>query len=104
MFSGERLFTVKLANGADYHGIAPRHFCWNERGEIVGEYEPTRENEGKIAARVVDELEDGQVAVEVPNGEVIAVDRSDVVKRPTVIRPPTPTPPTESATNVSVGS
>jgi hypothetical protein len=41
-----------------------------------------------IAARIVVEIEDNQVQVEVPDGEVIAVDRSQIKPRPTSIVPP----------------
>jgi hypothetical protein len=88
MFSGERVFAVELANGTTYRGIAPRQFCWNAEGRLVAENEPSQEIEGKVAAKLIDELEESQVAVEVPDGEVIAVDASRVGQRPTDIRPP----------------
>jgi hypothetical protein len=87
-FSGEREFEVVLANGKPYRSLAPRQFCWNERGELVGEREPEHESPGMVAARLLDVTEDGQQIVEVPDGEVIAVDREVVRQRPTVIRPP----------------
>lgn len=91
-FSGERLFEIKLANGDSYSSLAPRHFCWNAAGRLVQETEPTAETDGMIAARVVAELDDGQVQVEVPDAEVIAVDRSQVRPRPTPIVPPSSLP------------
>lgn len=104
MFPGERLFTVKLANDTTHSGIAPRYFCWNKNGELVAENEPaTGEIDGFLAARVVDELDGDQVAVEIPNGEVIAVDRADVRPRPTEIRPPSHPAPLEDHPNVPVG-
>jgi hypothetical protein len=40
--SGERVFEVILANGQTYTGVAPRHFCWNAQGRLVGEIQPVR--------------------------------------------------------------
>jgi hypothetical protein len=88
-FSGERVFEVELADGTKYRSLAPRQFCW-VGGKLVGEKEPTGEAAGLIAAKVVDETSDGQVIVEVPDGEVIAVDAGTVRERPTEIRPPEP--------------
>ncbi|HJT77095.1 MAG TPA: hypothetical protein VJ739_07805 [Gemmataceae bacterium] len=87
MFSSERLFTVELADGKFHRGIAPRYFCWNAQGQLVGESEPAAEADGMIAARVVRECAE-YVAVEVPDGEVIAVKPDHVKDRPTTIRPP----------------
>jgi hypothetical protein len=105
MFSGERVFKVKLADGKEYVGIAPRDFCWNKRGELVKEGEPAGEEDGMVAAKVVDDLDGHQVAVEVPTGEVIAVEKDQVLPRPTEIKPPTPrdlSAATEPETNVPV--
>jgi hypothetical protein len=91
-FSGERIFEVRMANGQTYTGVAPRHFCWNARGSLVGEDEPTAEVDGKVAAKVVEEIDDEQTAVEVPDGAVIAVDNGQVQRRPTPIMPPAQAP------------
>lgn len=87
-FSGERIFDVKMADGHLYTGVAPHHFCWNAKGTIVGEGEPDSEEEGEIAAKVVEQIDDNQIAVEVPDGEVIAVDKDQIRDRPTQITPP----------------
>jgi len=91
IFSGERVFEVRLANGETYTSVAPRFFCWNGSGVLVGETEPEREADGMVAAHLIEDLEGGQVAVEVPDGEVIAVDQAQVTRRPTPIVPPSPT-------------
>ncbi|HKI38479.1 MAG TPA: hypothetical protein VKA46_41910 [Gemmataceae bacterium] len=96
-FSGERIFEVELADGSKYRSLAPRQFCW-VNGKLVGVTEPATETAGLVAAKVVDQTEDGQVIVEVPDGEVIAVDAARVKDRPTEIRPPEPKP------HVPVGS
>src|SRR5581483_7662875 len=77
-FSGERVFEVLLADGTSYLGVAPRQFCWNDRGQLVAENEPTAGASGMVAARVVDQTDDGQVFVEVPDGVVVVVDQRTV--------------------------
>lgn len=102
MFSSERIFRLTLADGSLYRGLAPRHFCWNADGKTLTETEPANETDGFIAGRVVEEIDDTQVAVEVPTGEVIAVDRPLVRSRPTEIRPPNVPLAAETMPNVSV--
>lgn len=91
MFSSERVFEVKLANGDTYKGVSPRHFCWTKDRRIVGDRTPPEAAEGFVAARIVDEPGDDQFAVEVPDGEVLAVWKKDIQQRPTVIAPPSGT-------------
>jgi hypothetical protein len=93
-FSGERVIDVQLADGQIYTSVAPRHFCWNASGRLVGEKEPLAEVDGMVAARVIEDLDENQVAVEIPDGEVIAVDKGQVKSRPTPITPPSRTPST----------
>jgi hypothetical protein len=88
VFASERTFEVQMANGASYHGVTPRHFCWNQQGELICEDEETDDALGKIAARLVRDIDAEQLAVEVPDGTVLAVLRSTVSDRPTEIRPP----------------
>jgi hypothetical protein len=88
MFSDERTFEVQLANGQTYVGLAPRYFCWDASGKLVGEKAPPGEVPGLVAAKLVDELDGGQVAVEVPDGTVIAVKEEQAKDRPTPILPP----------------
>jgi hypothetical protein len=91
-FSGERVFEVQLADGSKYTSLAPRQFCWNAAGQLVGEREPSASTDGSIAARIVERVEGNQVQVEVPDGEVIAVDEKQIKARPTLITPPSGTP------------
>jgi hypothetical protein len=86
-FSGERVFTIKLANEQPYTSLAPRHFFWNSSRHIVSVNEPNEKVEGYVAARVVEELDENQFLVEVPDGEIVAIDKSDLVGRPTPIQP-----------------
>jgi hypothetical protein len=86
-FSGERIFKVTLANSEPYEGLAPRQFCWNGQNRLVAENEPQAEINGMVAARVIDSVDD-QMIVEVPDGEIIAVDKTNVKPRPTSIKPP----------------
>lgn len=39
-FSGERIFSLTLANGEQYASLAPRFFCWNTEDQLVQENEP----------------------------------------------------------------
>lgn len=87
-FSGERVFSVQLADGQTYTSLAPRQFCWNADGRLVGPHEPTDAVQGLVAARIVDWIDDRQLQAEVPDGEVIAVDAESVKPRPTPIVPP----------------
>lgn len=89
-FSGERIFQVDLANGDSYQSLAPRQFCWNNEGNLVAENEPTTEINGLIAAKIIDFVDDDQILVEVPDGEIIAVDKDNVQARPTIIDSPKP--------------
>jgi hypothetical protein len=101
MLSSERLFSVEMADGKVHCGIAPRYFCWNDKGQLVAESEPSQEENGKIAARVVGEF-NGFVTVEVPDGEVIAVPRGAVRERPTEIVPPGRVGPVPTEPNPNV--
>jgi hypothetical protein len=103
MLPGERYFTVKLADGTEHRGLAPRYFVWNAKGELVRENEPAQEADGMVAARVL-QRHNGYVSVEVPDGDLIAVNSTDVRHRPTEIRPPGYSGPaaTEPTPNVPV--
>jgi hypothetical protein len=95
MFSTERVFKICLANGEDYYGVAPSHYCWNAQGGLVAEGEPAEEAGGKLAARIVeaDDVPEDQVALAIPDGEVVAVRGHQVGPRPTEIRPHVPVGP-----------
>ena len=99
VFASERVFEVLLQNGERHQGIAPRFFCWNEQGQVVADGESTIDVQGMVAAKLLDRGEDGYAVVEVPDGEVIAVDMAAVRKRPTAILPPG-----EKSAHVFVGS
>lgn len=90
IFPSERAFEVTLANGDIHRGITPRFFCWNATGQIVGENENGDGKEGMVAAKEIayEDLPAGIVAVEVPDGEVLAVEKEAVLPRPTKIFPP----------------
>jgi hypothetical protein len=88
VFSTDRTFKVKMANGETYSGLAPDHYCWNAQGQIVSQGEPSGEALGKVAARIVDadDVPEGQVAVEVPDGTVLAVRPHQIGPRPTEVK------------------
>ncbi len=91
-FSSERAFEVTLANGEKYSGPAPIYFCWTDHGNLLGTGEAIdREIDGWVAARRLPrQLPGDQVAVEVPDGEAVAVRQSQVQDAWTEIVPPTP--------------
>jgi hypothetical protein len=86
-FSGERIFIVQLADGSSYKSLAPRRFCWNGSKQIVENNEPTTTISGFVAARIIENLDDNQSLIEVPDGEIIAIDKESLVERPTPIQP-----------------
>jgi hypothetical protein len=90
VFSSERFFTVELADGTTHKGLSPLDFLWDASGKPLKNEQvaPAVEPSGFVAARVVDVLPGDQVAVEVPDGEVIAVRRDIIRERPTRIVPP----------------
>jgi hypothetical protein len=90
MFNSERVFEIKMANGENYRGVAPAHFCWDENDQLLGENSKPIEEMGKVAARIVEYLDEGPLAVEVPDGEVIAINENEALERPTKITPPNP--------------
>jgi hypothetical protein len=103
MLPSERFFTVKLADGSDHRGLAPRYFFWHAKGKLVEENEPTHAADSTVAAGVL-QRQNGHVSVEVPDGERIAVNSADARPRPTVIWPPGASGPvdTEPTPNVTV--
>lgn len=89
VFASERAFEIRLANAQVHSGPVPLHFCWNAQGHLLRENEAVEDEvEGFLAARIVEELDCNQVAVEVPDGEVLAVRKDQIVSRPTPIHPP----------------
>jgi hypothetical protein len=87
-FPSERVFEVEMANGKNHSGLAPRYFCWNEHHELIGPDDSQGQANGMVAAKLIEQLEGDQFAVEVPDGEVIAVNKDQIHKRPTPIVPP----------------
>ena len=91
IFPSECYFEITLANGEMHKGIAPRHFCWNSLARIIEEEEDPNGADGYVAAKLLSSnLPQDFLAVEVPDGEVVAVRRDLVVRRPTKITPPGP--------------
>lgn len=88
-FSGERYFTVLVANGEDYCSYAPQYFVWVD-GQLVGDETPARESDGHVAAkfRCFKNEKKTIAIVEVPDGGVIEVLVSSLMERPTPIHPP----------------
>ena len=93
-FSSERVFTITLANGDTYQSAASFLHFWDAKANRLNRTEPGAGNRinGLVAARLV--KQDGDdLAVEVPDGEVVMVSTKSAVRRPQ-----------EADTNVPVGS
>jgi hypothetical protein len=71
---------VNLANGEKYSGPAPIHYCWNDTGKPLHRNEAIDDEiDGWVAARPLRrQLPGDQLAVEVPDGEALAVRKSQV--------------------------
>jgi hypothetical protein len=88
MFSGECVFIISLADQTEHKGVASVDFIWDSNRKPMRR-PPEREIEGFVAARFVRNIDDEQQAVEIPDGEVVAVRRDTITARPTAIVPPT---------------
>jgi hypothetical protein len=90
LFSSERAFELTLADGEQYSGPAPLHFCWTQDGRPLGKGEAVEgEIDGWVAARRLGRALPGdQVAVEVPDGAAVAVRQSQIHDAWTDVLPP----------------
>jgi hypothetical protein len=78
-FSGERIFRVGTAAGAEYVGAAPVQHCRLSGGEPLAADQPPEDREiaGLVDALLVEN--GGKLAsVALPDGEVIEVDQAQV--------------------------
>lgn len=82
-FSAERVFELQQADGAEYVGIAPLHYCVAADNEhVLTREEPPigQSMRGKLAARLI-EREDDKVRISVPDGECVSVSVELVSRR-----------------------
>ena len=93
-FSSERVFRITLANGQEYQSLAPYLHFWNNENERLTKNQPAAGEtmEGLIAALLIGK-ENGDLVVEIPDGEVVIVAKKIALRRPQ-----------EVDTNVPVGS
>lgn len=83
LFPSERAFEITLANGEMHSGPAPVAYCYGpDRTPLKPEQALTEEIRGLVAARFMREEKPGVFAVEVPDGEVLAVKEGFVSARP----------------------
>src|SRR5262245_16095940 len=80
LFYCGRAVEVTLADGNTHSGPAPLHYCLNDAGQPLNRGEAIDEEiDGWVAARRLDRpLQGDQVGVEVPDGEAIAVRKSQL--------------------------
>jgi hypothetical protein len=85
-FSGELVFWVALAEGGEQQGLAPRGYCWDRDGKPLGldRPGPKEKIDGLVAARRLQDLPNGWVVVNTPDGEVFTVSKDVVTRRPPV--------------------
>ena len=86
-FSGEIYYTVTLADGQQFNGAAPPHFCWVNNRQLR-EKELTGVETGRVAAQFLDVLSVNEILIELPWGPRVAVDVSTVKQRPADVRVP----------------
>lgn len=81
-FSGERVFTVQQAEGGDYVGLSPLHYCFHENGKALDASEPDRNTpiKGRLAARKIAVVSLG-ARVTIPDGESIVVSADQIRDR-----------------------
>ena len=82
-FSGERVFTVQQAEGGDYVGLSPLHYCFHENGNALAPSEPARDTpiQGRLAARKIGDVSLG-ARVTIPDGRAIIVPVNLIRARP----------------------
>jgi hypothetical protein len=81
-FSGERLFRVKQASGAEYIGVAPVEYCRHRNGSPIALDEPRREDtvDGLVDVLFLSNGGD-EAKIEVPSGDVISVKNSELLRQ-----------------------
>jgi len=75
-FSGERIFSFRLANGEEYRSLASVSYCQDEKGKPLAQNEP--QPEGKIMGLVKAikvKKERANMVVEVPDGQLVMVSK-----------------------------
>lgn len=83
-FSDERVFLLALPGG-EYSGVASHRYLWNSDGSPLREGEPPHGEviEGSMAVRVIEVLDSERVLVSLPDGEVIEIQPTSLIDRPT---------------------
>lgn len=81
-YEEERVFRFTMADGREYVGIAPRHYCHRPNGDDIheGEPGPGAFMEGVVDARLVQNGGD-TAKVSLPTGETIVVPAASVRHR-----------------------
>jgi hypothetical protein len=88
-FSDQRIFQIALPTGAEHVGAASVQYFVkkNDRALEASEPPPGKELEGKVAARIVDEV-DNLVITSLPDGEVVTLEKNQLGESPGVLVEP----------------
>ncbi len=82
-FSGELKFQVKLGGERTYTGLAARQYFWDKLSGKPVEQPSIEGIDGYVAVRIlVRKLEEEDVLVSVPDGEVLKLNRSRIISIP----------------------
>jgi hypothetical protein len=78
-FSGERVFHLTLADGSEYFGVAPAHYCFKDPETAVSRDEPAEGASipGFVEAILISNGGD-KAMVELPDGEAVQVEASQI--------------------------
>jgi hypothetical protein len=73
-FSEDRVFELVLGNGKRYVGVAPRHYCYSRKGQLLRPEDPPPDATvpGKTTAQVIRQG-DNAILVSLPDGAVVSV-------------------------------
>jgi len=79
-FSGERIFTLDLADTqSSYSGVVPAHYCFDENQQSLNQNQPAKDKpiNGFVEAFLVANGGD-QATVEFPDGEALRISLSQI--------------------------
>jgi len=78
-FSGEISFAIEL-DSSKHAGTAPRRYFWDKDSNPLGKKVVKEGDRGFIFARILEEYDDGHVLLSIPDGEVVKVKKTQIVR------------------------